>query len=135
GIEERALLTGLEFAVEPPFRTVLTSAEGIDRGVRFRDLDGDGRCELLVANAAQSGAFAWSDEKKAWELLPFAPPALVDLKGRDNGIRFVDVNEDGHDDLVISNEHGHAIALFESMRKGWSRWVDVREKNLPPIAY
>src|SRR5260370_5463564 len=45
-IEDKTLLAGLEIDGE----LVLTSRKGFDRGVRFRDLDKDGRCELLVSN-------------------------------------------------------------------------------------
>jgi len=44
------------------------SSQGpVDRGVRFRDLDGDGRCELLVGNETQNAIFRWSEEEKRWK--------------------------------------------------------------------
>ena len=42
----------------------------LDSGDRLRNLDGDGRCELLVANNRENLAFAWSPERKAWRRLP-----------------------------------------------------------------
>src|SRR5262245_54904853 len=49
-VEDKALLKGLELGGKP----VLTAAAGVDTGVRLRDLDGDGVCELVVGNATQN---------------------------------------------------------------------------------
>jgi hypothetical protein len=50
------------------------------------------------------------------------PPGvgLKDAQGRDNGVRFVDINGDGHDDLVFSNAERYGVYLFN----------DVERKNL-----
>ena len=40
------------------------------------------------------------------------PNAIVDKKGNDNGLRFVDLNEDGFDDILISNDQQAAVYLF-----------------------
>jgi len=50
------------------------------------------------------------------------PPgvSLKDAQGRDNGVRFVDINGDGHDDLVFSNVERYGVYLFN----------DVERKNL-----
>jgi putative membrane-bound dehydrogenase-like protein len=119
-VEDRTLLSGLAVEEQPIF----TARGGRDQGVRLRDLDGDGRCELIVGNDRQQAVFAWSMEKKSWTRLPFALPAgtaIVDAKGRDHGLRFVDVDEDGHDDVLFSNEETYSLHLFDSMTKGWSR--------------
>src|SRR5262245_17280702 len=91
-IEDAPLLNGLEIDGKPIF----TSARGLagrmrDRGVRLRDVDRDGRCELMVANESQSAAFAWSEDAQCWKRLAYALPAetsIVDAEGRDNGLRF-----------------------------------------------
>ena len=41
----------------------------------------------------------------------------------DAGLRFFDINEDGHDDVIFSNEERYSLHLFTSMQKGWSEQV------------
>src|SRR5207247_9635957 len=56
----------------------------------------------------------------------------------DAGRRFVDLDEDGRDDLVFSNPETSGIALFDTMETGWSRLVAAggagRPRALPLIA-
>ncbi|NOX56743.1 MAG: polysaccharide deacetylase family protein [Planctomycetes bacterium] len=104
---------------------ILTALGGRDRGVRLRDCDGDGRCELLVGNPEQNAVFSWST-RHGWQRLPFALPAgtrIVDPHGRDAGLRFVDINEDGYDDVIFSNAEKYSLNLFVSTEQGWSREV------------
>ncbi len=119
-VEDKPLLDGLELDGKP----ILFADRGRDRGVRLRDLDGDGVCELIVGNDTQNAVFRRDGAKKKWLKLPFALPegtALVDAEGRDRGLRFVDLDGDGFDDIVFANEKRYAVHLFASMEKGWSR--------------
>jgi hypothetical protein len=103
---------------------VASSLDGRDRGVRLCDLDGDGICELIVGNAQQQAVFRWLPERHAWQKLPFSLPAgvvIVDDRGGDAGCRLVDIDEDGHGDVVFSNADRYSLHLFTSMREGWSR--------------
>lgn len=105
---------------------ILTSRNKQDEGVRLCDLDLDGICELLVSNPRQQAAFAWSANNNAWKKLPFALPAgatIVDNQGRDAGLRLVDIDEDGHLDVVFSNAERYLLHTFVSMTDGWSRQV------------
>src|SRR5581483_4059223 len=45
---------------------VFTLRNGADRGVRLRDLDGDGRCELIVSNDKQNAVFRWDPNQRRW---------------------------------------------------------------------
>jgi putative membrane-bound dehydrogenase-like protein len=119
-VKDSNLLNGFELEGEPIF----TSKNGRDRGVRCRDIDKDGQCEILVSNDEQQAIFRWSTEKESWIKLPFTlPPGakVVDRDGRDAGLCFVDVDQDGFDDVIFSNEDGYGLYLFESMQRGWSK--------------
>jgi len=59
--------------------------------------------------------------------------SLTDARGRDNGVRFVDLNGDGHEDIVFSNHERHGVYLYNDVEKknlgwmqGWSSFV-IRE--------
>lgn len=99
-----------------------TSVAGRDLGVRLRDLDLDGICELIVAAPDQSAVYRLADA--GWERLPWTLPsglALVDSEGQDRGLRFVDLEGDGHSDLVFSGPDRSAVYAFASLQDGWAR--------------
>jgi putative membrane-bound dehydrogenase-like protein len=113
------LLAGLAIGVGP----VYTSQAGVDRGVRLRDVDHDGVCELLVLNEAQRALFAWDAKASAWTQTNASIPeraTLVDADGRDRGLRFVDIDEDEDDDIVVSNEDGYGVYLLDDTDVGWT---------------
>jgi putative membrane-bound dehydrogenase-like protein len=120
-LENSNFFAGLTVKGEP----VLTSQAGHDRGVRLRDVDNDGQCELLVGNETQNAVFKWDDAEASWKKLPFGLPAgtsIVTASGEDNGLRFVDLNGDGYDDAVSSNEAGYSVHLFIAHAKQWLGW-------------
>jgi putative membrane-bound dehydrogenase-like protein len=121
--------------VEPPSGEVI---DGLDNGTRLRDLDGDGSDELLIANLGTNKAYRWNQAGGKWQALPFALPAEARISGLsykmadgtpiespndDSGLRFVDIDEDGHDDVVLSNPGDYGVWLFDDMKSGWSRQV------------
>ena len=59
------------------------------------------------------------------------PPgvSLKDAQGHDNGLRFVDINGDGHDDLIFSNVERYGVYLFNDVERkslGWLRgWPHI----------
>jgi putative membrane-bound dehydrogenase-like protein len=126
-IENKSLLNGLEDHGQP----VLTRKNETGAGVRLRDIDHDGRCELIVGNDIQNAVFNWSPEEKRWKELPFALPdevRITDKTGRDLGLRFVDVNGDGFDDIIFSNEKQYSLHLFLNenyvgLPRGWSHKI------------
>ncbi|MGV3756769.1 MAG: PVC-type heme-binding CxxCH protein, partial [Verrucomicrobiota bacterium] len=118
---EQVYLTGLQVEGE----AVFTKQKGVDRGVRMRDVDRDGSCELIVGNPTQNAVFWWNEGKKTWERRDFnLPPetAIVDAQGKDNGLRFVDINEDGFEDVIFSNAERYSLHLYVNNpvpRLGW----------------
>jgi len=104
--------------------TIFTCSEGLDRGVRLRDLDADGICELIVGNDEQSAVFRWLADAGGWKRIPFGLPdktTIVDSQGRDAGLRLVDVDVDTHPDMVFSNGERYGVYRFVSMADGWSQ--------------
>jgi putative membrane-bound dehydrogenase-like protein len=92
-----------------------------DTGLRFHDFDNDGVCELL----ANHDIFSWSEKEKQWKPAGYSLPegcVVVDDKGRDNGLRFVDLNGDGYDDVFQSNDAGYAVYLWAGKVKANLGW-------------
>ena len=126
--------------------SVWTRQEGRDTGVRLRDVDGDSRAELICRIAGQNHVLAWSDERLTWADSGMALPEgirVVDDQGRDNGVRFVDINHDGFEDLIQSNAEAYSLHLFIpetvlGFSPGWTRKVVDRPRTgvedlIPPI--
>jgi putative membrane-bound dehydrogenase-like protein len=135
---DNSLLRGLELDDKPVLTASVEPVKGVrDRGVRLRDINGDERCELVVGNESQNAIFSWDAKKGAWALLPFALPdntSIVDADGHDNGLRFIDVNGDGFQDVLFSNEKFFSLHLFIPAKHlgfqvGWSRDVLVGKQG------
>lgn len=117
-------------------------------GYRLLDVDGDGVCEIIggvaMEDVRQSSLVRWSADQRQWEYdgrqLPLpAGVVFLDHRRRDAGARFVDIDEDGRLDIVLSDARRYSIHLFTSMEKGWSRCVlsgkrgDGDPRELPPF--
>jgi len=101
----------------------LTSVLGRDRGGRLRDIDHDGCCELIVSSPTAHGIHRLNPQTSTWELLPFSLPEgtrIANLRGRDAGLRFQDINGDGFDDVLFSNDRQYSIHLWASPMTGWT---------------
>jgi putative membrane-bound dehydrogenase-like protein len=101
-------------------------------GTRLRDFDRDGICELL----ANDRIYAWRPEDKRWQQADYSLPpdcAVLDTQGRDNGLRFADLNGDGFDDVLLSNDFGYSIHLWAGTVRadlGWKRgWPHLVAKG------
>ncbi len=80
---------------------------------RLRDIDKDGLCELI----ARKDVHSWSG--KAWDKRPFTLP--VPVTDYDRGLRFVDLDGDGKDDIIFSNEDTWSVHRFVSPETGWEK--------------
>ncbi len=137
-VEDPARAVGLDFDGPPEIGP--RGDDSRDVGFRLRDLDGDGISEAILANASHNAVYRWSDGERRWTKLPFTLPEgarVVGSGGRDAGLRFVDLDADGRDDILFSNDRGYGVSLFASMETGWSRNVMAGraggEKALPKI--
>ncbi|MCP3690733.1 MAG: dehydrogenase, partial [Planctomycetaceae bacterium] len=98
-----------------------TTSAGKDRGVRLRDVDHSGQCELIVANERQQVIYRWANDHWVPANLPWPKGvAIVDDQGRDAGLRFVDIDQDGYDDLLFSNQQRYSLHLWEPHH--WAGW-------------
>ena len=92
-------------------------------GIRLIDLDHDGRSELIGSSTSRgdtSTIFGWSEPEDRWIRLPFGLPDRADAKA-ETGLRFFDLDEDGDEDILVSNPAWYGVYLFDSMEKGWTR--------------
>src|SRR5690606_37876261 len=99
-------LEGLRHEGQP----ILIRREGMDQGIRLRDLNDDGRTELLVAGPRRQTVLTWDGRR--WKPAPYSLPedvALVDDRGRDAGMRLIDVDEDGIADILFSNSRQYSL--------------------------
>ncbi len=101
-----------------------TSRDGVDQGVRLRDIDLDGTSEILIANPGTKLLFDRAEDS-TWKVDPQPLPfAVVDAEGSDNGLRFVDLDKDGYDDLIISNPSESAVRLYDDESHNFARPVE-----------
>ncbi len=108
-----------------------TSVAGVDQGIRLRDMDGDGQSELIIANSKHQAVLR-RDENGQWKEAGSFPVAIVDARGNDNGVRFIDIDEDGNDDVIFNNGKDAGIYLFDEKTKLFSRKVET-PSDLPLI--
>ncbi|MDG2380034.1 MAG: FG-GAP-like repeat-containing protein [Pirellulaceae bacterium] len=114
------MLQGLEIDGQP---ILVVNQQGRDRGFRLRDADGDGCCEVIVGNPDQQEMLRWNADEKIWQSTAPLPEPIVDALGRDAGLRFVDLDRDGHEDLLFSNERRYAIYIYSEQDLGWTNRV------------
>jgi hypothetical protein len=112
------------------------------RGTRLMDVDGDGICEAILRSRGEDWLCRWVPERDSFTPQCRLPEGVevVDALGRDAGLRFVDVDEDGRLDIVFSNAQRYSLYLFTSMKAGWSRKIlegrrdeKEAEEEIPPF--
>jgi hypothetical protein len=115
---------------------------GKREGTRLLDVDGDGVCEAILRSQGADWLCRWMPERDTFVPQCRLPEdvQVVDDRGRDAGLRFVDVDEDGRLDLVFSDAQQYSLYLFTSIKEGWSRKVLAGKRGkqeakdeIPPI--
>jgi Polysaccharide deacetylase len=89
----------------------LRNADGSRSNVRLLDLNGDGKLEVVTGQ---------SDEKPRLPLAHRLPDGVPVEQGKDTGVRLVDVNEDGFDDVIFSNGERYSLHLWKNESEGWA---------------
>lgn len=135
-VQQSEGLSGLEIdQPEVSGQPLFTCREGRDQGARLWDIDGDGRCELIVGGPTGQAVFRYQEGGvPCWQKLPYRLPegsSVVDAQGRDAGLRLVDLNGDGKLDVVFSDVRRYGIYLFASAETGWSRTVVAAQRSDP----
>ncbi|MEI8022064.1 MAG: hypothetical protein WCH39_27895, partial [Schlesneria sp.] len=85
----------------------LRKSDGSDRGLRLADANRDGRWELIQVPVTQPGP----------------------LKEVDEGRRHVDINGDGHLDVVLSNSLEYGAWLYDPQTKDYSICLTSGQRN------
>jgi hypothetical protein len=86
-------------------------AIGLAGGAQFLDLAGDGQVDLVQMEGSVPGFYERTDDA-GWE--PFRPfVSRPDLDTRDPDLKFVDLNSDGHADILITE--GDALIWHPSL--------------------
>lgn len=138
----------------------LRNTEGEDNGIRLLDINDDGLLETIKSGASGDRPVVWDVTHKRWlpastlgalprwpawnekfgTTSPLPPHVLKPVERQDVGLRLVDLNADGHDDIVFSNHERYGVWLWESMETGWSRELlsgqrgaKPAQQELPPI--
>lgn len=111
-----------------------TVAQSAPPGEIIRDFDHDGNNEKLRSSPQGDEILRWNPANNSWEKADFALPEgirAVGDDGDDAGLRFVDLNGDGFDDILFSNPQRYAIYLWTKdvrpdlgWTRGWSQ--DIR---------
>ena len=119
-------------------RRLLTSAGGADRGVRFYDLDGDGRDELIIANPDQQGVLQWAEQDNRWQAINIRWPKdaiFVTHGGEDAGCRLADINGDKRLDILMSTPEWSAAYLWQSDQNRFSEPIAKTPRDAASTAF
>ena len=125
----------------------LRDKEGKDNGVRLVDVDEDGLMDVVIDNARVKQTRVWSKGK--WVVKEGAAIDVhkrhrevatlpAGLKAEDAGVRFVDIDEDGFDDIIHSDDERYSVHLSVE-GKGWKEIIKGKrgekpaEEEIPPI--
>src|SRR5690349_3965379 len=124
----------------------LVTAQQTGSDILLHDFDHDGVEEKLISRPGTNIILHFNTTTKTWAKADYTLPegvSLVDESIKDAGLRFVDLNGDGFDDILFSNPQRHAVHLWSKQvrldlgwARGWSQFVRAGERmgasNEPP---
>jgi putative membrane-bound dehydrogenase-like protein len=107
----------------------LRNSAGQDNGVRLVDFNGDGYLDVAIDDGRSYVAREWRPAEQRWAPTDRRVTEVV-TTGRPGG-RYFDLDEDGFDDLVYSDDSGFGVILFDPRRRAWTRTVAEGKAGAP----
>ena len=118
----------------------------VPAGTLYHDFDHDGLTDRLTRFDGTHIIEHWVAKNQTWEKSDYTLPegvVLTDATGADAGLRFIDLNADGYDDVIFANADRFAIHLWNKhvrpdlgWNPGWSQPVRSGKRtgktNEPP---
>lgn len=107
-------------------------------GILEIDLDGDGTPERITAVGTTNRVERRSSRVASWTNAGFALPEPLRLAtpdGADSGVRLLDIDRDGHPDVLAGNATLRAIHLWNAVVRpdlGWTPGWSHRVRSGPP---
>ncbi|WP_440948224.1 DUF2341 domain-containing protein [Methanosarcina sp. T3] len=101
------------------------SYQGMDRGVRLTDVNGDGLIDIITGYGSSSGSTyaAWINTGSGWaSTSTWNPPTIFSYQGTDRGVLLADVNGDGLVDIITGygSSSGYTYAAWINTGSGWA---------------
>ena len=102
--------------------------------IRLRDLNHDGSCEVLLENKLGEHVVL-RQENGRWSPCHALPERVRILRpdGRDAGLRWIDLDNDGQVECVFSDPKGYGVYRLVSLDKGWQKVFD-QDRGAPDTA-
>lgn len=124
------------------FVLVGSAQMAVGADVLVQDFDADGTQERIISRENTFEIQRRHPESGDWEKAGFQLPegiVVLDSNGEDVGLRFVDLNQDGFDDILFSNSERYAIHLWTKnvqphlgWTKGWTQFVKSGDRTGKP---
>lgn len=108
------------------------SLTGVFRGLAVGDVNGDGKPDLIVANAINGPEVFIQRDNWIWEQLPDIFPTM---QGGALDVSLVDLDGDGLPEIAVvgrkTKEPGNAYGIYIVRSDGKGNWAEVKDTGLP----
>ncbi|MFB0564260.1 MAG: FG-GAP repeat domain-containing protein [Candidatus Aminicenantaceae bacterium] len=88
-----------------------------DNGIRLLDLNNDGYLDVIIAHPDKKETRIWDSHSNTWKTTSF-PHAMVDRLGRQTGLKFVRIRNNGFVSIFLSNEKTQVFHHFDGTSWG-----------------